>query len=352
MMEEFNLKNIPMISIIIPMYNVERYISTCINSILQQTFTDFELIVIDDYSTDRSFEILSQYSDPRIKLRRNIKKLGADSTRNAGISFANAYSKYIYLMDADDALLPDALEVLFNAAEKSQSDVIYMNSYYVTQNPNFSLSEAIDVSVTLMHNPTPRFFSNDLIERLTLESIRSGEDVVTVWIKFMRHDLFFRDGLYFPTVPRGGDLFMDFGVLCLAKKIQVIDSCCYIHRKHHDSLVNLPSKEQLRLANQIISAGILYMEDIFSKKLISPLSRENQIILEAHLIFRFMQFHFINKAQDFSIEDFDLLLKESIRQASSDTPETLRVTLHIICILFKFFWNNDGTQDEIFKLNR
>ena len=68
------------------------------------------------------------------------------------------------------------------------------------------------------------------------------------------------------------------------------------------------------------------------------------------MIFRFMQFHFINKAQNFSLENFDLLLQEITRKASGDTPEVLRITLHLICMIFSYFWRNEGSRKELFAL--
>ena len=78
----------PKISVIVPMFNSEKFIQTCIDSILQQTFKDFELIVIDNCSTDRSCKIIEKYSDPRIKLHRNKK-----NSVNLKIEIVNLHSQ-------------------------------------------------------------------------------------------------------------------------------------------------------------------------------------------------------------------------------------------------------------------
>ena len=75
----------PKISIVIPMFNCEKYIQTCIDSILNQTFEDFELIIIDDFSTDQSLKIVESYQDSRIKLFRRARNFGRSSARNFGL---------------------------------------------------------------------------------------------------------------------------------------------------------------------------------------------------------------------------------------------------------------------------
>ncbi|MBC7830312.1 MAG: glycosyltransferase [Chitinophagaceae bacterium] len=94
----------PLISVIMPVYNAEKYVSTAIESILTQTFTDFELLIFNDGSTDKSGEIIQQFTDPRIKLFDYETNAGLVTRLNAGIDFATG--KYIARMDADDISLP------------------------------------------------------------------------------------------------------------------------------------------------------------------------------------------------------------------------------------------------------
>ena len=123
---------VPAISVIVPLYNAEKYVEQAIDSVLNQTFKDFNLIVIDDCSTDGSYDLVqSKYgNDARVRLMRNQKNQGAALTRNTGIRAATG--KYIALLDADDAYLPNALELLYNAAETHQADVISSIGYLNT----------------------------------------------------------------------------------------------------------------------------------------------------------------------------------------------------------------------------
>lgn len=97
----------PKVSVIMPVYNGQDYLSQAIESILDQTFTDFEFIIIDDGSTDNSFKIIKSYNDPRIVLIRNETNLKLIASLNKGLNLAKG--KYIARMDADDISLPERL---------------------------------------------------------------------------------------------------------------------------------------------------------------------------------------------------------------------------------------------------
>jgi glycosyltransferase involved in cell wall biosynthesis len=96
------------ISVILPIYNAEKYLSEAIGSILSQTYTDFELLAIDDGSTDKSLDTLKSFTDPRIKIIQNNENSGLISTLNKGIRLAEG--EYIARMDADDISLPTRFE--------------------------------------------------------------------------------------------------------------------------------------------------------------------------------------------------------------------------------------------------
>ncbi len=98
----------PKVSVIMPVYNAEKYVSQAIESTLNQTFRRFELLMIDDASTDNSLKIMRLYQDSRIKILENDKNLGVVATRNRGIRAAQG--KYIAIMDADDLMKPQRLE--------------------------------------------------------------------------------------------------------------------------------------------------------------------------------------------------------------------------------------------------
>lgn len=100
--------NRPIVSVLMPVYNGEAYLQEAIESILEQQFSDFEFLIIDDASTDKSNQIIKAYSDPRIKLFRNNNNLGIAKTLNKGLALAQG--RYIARMDSDDISLPSRLK--------------------------------------------------------------------------------------------------------------------------------------------------------------------------------------------------------------------------------------------------
>ena len=98
----------PKVSVVIPVYNREKYVRSAVDSILSQTFSDFELLVIDDGSTDGSIAVVQSYRDPRIRLARNNANLGVSATRNKGIQLARGV--YLAFLDSDDCAYPDRLK--------------------------------------------------------------------------------------------------------------------------------------------------------------------------------------------------------------------------------------------------
>lgn len=114
----------PSISVTMAAFNVEAYIEECLDSVLNQSFRDFEFIIIDDASTDRTREILEIYKarDPRIQLILKDRNEGLAVARNDAI--AAAQGKYIAFLDADDLFHPDMLKLAFNAAEAADAEMV------------------------------------------------------------------------------------------------------------------------------------------------------------------------------------------------------------------------------------
>lgn len=116
------------ISIIVPVYNAEKYLKKCLDSLVNQTKKELEFILINDGSTDKSEEIIKTYKDKRIKYFKN-KNQGIGKTRNLGIEKSSG--KYIMFLDSDDYFSSDACEILYKEAEKEKADLIVFDYYRV-----------------------------------------------------------------------------------------------------------------------------------------------------------------------------------------------------------------------------
>ena len=114
----------PKISIIIPVYNVEKYLRECLDSCINQTLEDIEIICVDDYSTDNSYKILEEYQqkDSRIKIFRQEKNNKQGAARNRGLEIATG--EYVWFVDSDDYIDTNACQILYDAIKEFDVDML------------------------------------------------------------------------------------------------------------------------------------------------------------------------------------------------------------------------------------
>ena len=147
----------PRASIIIPAYNAENYIGLTLNSIIQQTYEDFECLVIDDGSTDNTIAVATSFNDPRIKILSGSNSGGPAKPRNVGLN--NASGEYIFMFDSDDIMLPKKLALSVDALDRNPSaNLLFTNFQSIDENgkvikENFlheyeTLWEIVDKNVT------------------------------------------------------------------------------------------------------------------------------------------------------------------------------------------------------------
>ena len=164
------------ISVIVPVYNVEKYLSQCLDSILAQTFKDFECICVNDGSTDGSLDILQEYAkkDDRIKIIIQENK-GLSAARNVGIR--EAIGQYISFVDSDDWVDKNYLQILYRTIENTNSEVVVCNyEKYYEKEDKFS------------SNIFPQGSKISCNDNLSLK-ISKGYTQPTVWTKIIKMKL-------------------------------------------------------------------------------------------------------------------------------------------------------------------
>lgn len=232
-------ENAPKISVVVPMYNAENFINVCIISILEQTFKDFELILIDDYSTDKTFEIAKSFNDSRIKLLQNEKNLGMPgSVRNVGIDAAQG--EYIFFCDDDDAILPNALEILLKAAKENNADVVNTTCWYIAQNPYFD--NFSNANAHLITFPPTQPVSPNVKERIFQELVQNRMHIAP-WLFLYRREFLLQNNIRFPDAV-AEDVFFNFDVVCATSKIIKIDVPFYVWRQNPKSVSHTPKRVQ------------------------------------------------------------------------------------------------------------
>lgn len=209
------------ISIVIPSFGQAQYLQEAIESALNQSYYDFEVIVVDDGSTDGSLEIAKIYGN-KIKVISQVNK-GLASARNTGIM--NATGKYVFFLDADDIMTPDCLGKIAQKALETIADVI---------SPSFQEFGASERQVILMPNPT-------------LEDFKQGNRVG--YCSAIKRDVLLEVGGYSPRMTHGyEDYHLWFDLLTRGKKFETISEVLWFYRtkensmysdalKHHDELM-------------------------------------------------------------------------------------------------------------------
>lgn len=142
------LNDMPLISVIIPLYNSEKYVVEAIESVLNQSYKNIELVIVDDYSSDNSFEIAKRYEkiDKRVSVIRNEKNIGVAKTRNEGI--INSCGEYIALLDSDDVWLANKLEIQMADILKHHANISYCSYKLIDGDGNDLAKDFIVPAVT------------------------------------------------------------------------------------------------------------------------------------------------------------------------------------------------------------
>jgi len=162
---------IPLVSIIMPAYNIERYIEKAIRSVINQTFTDWELIVIDDGSKDSTLDIIELMvaEDERISSMPNETNIGVAKTRNRGIDIARG--KYIALLDSDDIWYENKLELQIKKLEAEKADICYCSYAIIDEEGkkirnDYMVSEFVAYFKHMLRNV--RFASDKIVQILVI----------------------------------------------------------------------------------------------------------------------------------------------------------------------------------------
>lgn len=168
----------PQISIIVPVYNKEKYLSECVDSILRQNFKDFELILVDDGSKDSSWNIIKEYADKEERVVPvHQENAGVSAARNAGLD--RAQGKWICFVDADDYLPKDGIQILVEHGEKSNADIVNANATRVEDDKQFKIfnfnNEIVKGNIypRLVHfAPWAQLFKRSIIEEHHLRYVK------------------------------------------------------------------------------------------------------------------------------------------------------------------------------------
>ena len=204
------------ITIIVPVYQVERYLDRCVQSVLAQTFRDFECILVDDGSTDASGRMCDEYARKYDNFSVVHKENGGlSSARNVAIP--QAKGKYLYFLDSDDVLHPQALELMLRTMEETEADLVSApQQEFSSPQPEFPVLDQVEKEV---------LERSDFIDHLLPENF--GRICVTACGKLYRSEIF--RTLRYPEGKIYEDLHVYLDVLLSCKRIAVLDAPLYYY---------------------------------------------------------------------------------------------------------------------------
>ena len=217
------------VSIVMPVYNAEKYISQTISSILGQTYGNFEFICVNDGSKDGTLEILAKYAkrDKRIKVI-NQPNRGAAVARNNGLKYVNG--EYTLILDADDLFAPDMLEKLVNKARETKAEIVFCRT--VAFNTNDGAESEMLWSLLTDKIPVNPFIYSDLGPYLY--NFTKG----WAWDKLYSTKLILRSGLKFQDLQNTNDAFFVFSMLTRASSMAYVNDILVKHRKNDSSSIS------------------------------------------------------------------------------------------------------------------
>lgn len=219
----------PKISVIIPVYNTSAYLNQCLDSVLKQDFDDYEIICVNDGSTDNSLEILREYEKKSSKIKIiNQVNSGVATTRNTGLK--NASGDFLAFLDSDDFIKENYLSKLYNTAIKTNSDVVICNFYRYYEQINLA-------KPVLYRFRKGQFDKYEILKGLIPDNLIHSY----LWNKLWKREIFENHDI-FPNM-KFEDLAIMSELIYKADKITVIPDSLYYYRIRKTSIVRSISLE-------------------------------------------------------------------------------------------------------------
>lgn len=220
-----------MVTVIVPIYNQKRFLNRCIDSIIEQTYKDIEILLVDDGSTDGSDEICEQYKvrDSRVKVIHKPNG-GLSSARN--IALEDAEGDYITFVDSDDYLANDYVEKSINLCEVNLADISIMNMKYIPENMNEEISDEIETNVIIL---SPEQAIECSLYQILFSCCAPG--------KLYKKHIF--EHIRFPLGKLSEDLAVCHNALACANKIVYSDKIGYYYRQQEKSIMHVFNPQRM-----------------------------------------------------------------------------------------------------------
>lgn len=226
-------------SIVIPVYNVEKYLKECLESVINQSYTDYEIICVEDASTDASYNILLDYSlkYEKIRLIRNLENRGLSYSRNVGLEIASG--EYVWFVDSDDYIEPDALQSIADKLSDEAVDIL-----------NINYKEVADVSYS------DEWKTREGVHLKALNDIQTGKQwfcenvknhtmVVMAWSKVFKKSFLYENNLKFYEGLLHEDVLFFVQSMIPAQRVSNLEKTLYMYRQRGRSITKTITEKRL-----------------------------------------------------------------------------------------------------------
>ena len=304
------------ISIIVPVYKVEKYINRCLDSILNQSYKNLEIILVDDGSPDRCGEVCKEYAKKDSRIRVIHKENGGLSdARNFGMKYITG--EYTLFLDSDDYIEKNCIETLLKVAQENKSDIIQSGFYY-----DYDTYLLYDDRYYTEDSPIVNLDNNSLMRELVInERVKNF-----VWGKLYKSELirdkYFKKGVLFE------DVFWAHNIMKDVKKYTIIHKLLWYYTQREDSIVGKYSSKNLDILK-----GLKERKEFLKINYPNLLGEINKLIFTTSML----HYNIILKLRDSNLEIAKKEIKEDILKNYSEIYRSLdNYFLKWQLIIFKY----------------
>ncbi len=294
--------DLPMVSVIIAVYNVEAYLKQCLDSVIGQTLNNIEIICVDDGSTDSSLQILEEYQlkDSRIKIIRQ-EHAGAGAARNKGLQ--EAKGEYLSILDSDDFFEPDMLKKAYYTAKVEDADIVVFRSDFYDEQQHIFVPCDYSIREDVLPDINP-FGAMDIPDRIF--NIGCG----WAWDKLFRRDFVEENNARFQEIRTSNDMFFVFYLYSKAESIYVMNTL-FAHRR-------------INAYNTLSVTRELSWDNFY----LALMALKEQLIADG--TYDTFRHSFVNWSLNFSLWNIDTLDKELSREVKQKCREEYFEKLDIL----------------------
>lgn len=226
-------------SVIIPIYNVEKYLTECLESVINQSYANYEIICVNDASTDHSYDVLLRYAKEcdKIKVINNSQNRGLSYSRNIGLE--HAQGEYVWFVDSDDYIAENALQIIVDRLETDKVDIL-----------NFNYQEIADDSFVSewKSKTTVKFVEMDCVEtgqKWFCENMKNHTMIVTSWSKVFRKQFLYDNNLTFYEGLLHEDVLFLVQAIIPAQYVANLAQSLYMYRQRGQSITKMMTEKRM-----------------------------------------------------------------------------------------------------------